>query len=365
MERIELIKTLAEGRQLPADLNPYLSMSITDLVTTVNSWPTAQVTLSDDHANNLYSFFSVENSQQYKSILKTYNQHLNDYNMYVREANRKLADALLHSHQMLDISKGPNISRDILANHLATWLAGQSFYKLLRVDSNSIIFTTDHVKLSTSVPDFQGDERWAVIDSSCDTVDFGKFLVRINERGQITVKPYRDNLIITSSDNEAISNDDYDNGTGNDYYWHPHIDYDGFVCWGNVSHEYSDFKASNTITLMTDILTKLAALLNTYNESSPYRSLEKFTDAHDISLNGPITAYKYDTAWFKFDSEERFNKYANPADTCERVTLDSGEIEARLWWWKEYTCGSYTGTKLLRCADGTFYDYTESAVVRL
>ena len=56
-------------------------------------------------------------------------------------------------------------------------------------------------------------------------------------------------------------------------YYHPHISYDGSVCWGNASNSVS---LAITNLRLVEIFSLLASVLTNYNNGNPYRSLEEF-----------------------------------------------------------------------------------------
>lgn len=92
------------------------------------------------------------------------------------------------------------------------------------------------------------------------SLDVGQVAVKINmtQGFAMTVIPYKDNIIFTKKDNF---------GYGFREFFHPHVNVNGQICWGNASDTYvkmvKNFELDKSLIL-------LHALLNSYSETAPY-----------------------------------------------------------------------------------------------
>lgn len=124
------------------------------------------------------------------------------------------------------------------------------FYTFLKIDGESIVFTTQEVIM-----------RWQKKKANLSyEFNLGSFLVYITpSAGKAQIFSHENNITRGS-------------------YIHPHIRGDGGVCWGNAEG------AIRQIAELGDIRPAMAAiegLLHTYNEESPYASIEHFYEAFE------------------------------------------------------------------------------------
>lgn len=100
-------------------------------------------------------------------------------------------------------------------------------------------------------------------------VNVGQLAVRIDLDGfGVIVIPYKNNIMC--NDGDTI--------------FHPHINYDGNVCWGDVYDKvgkwHGEFKIANILKL-------LYSLLMTYNDGNPYVSIDKM----ELNKNNKCVPY--------------------------------------------------------------------------
>lgn len=66
----------------------------------------------------------------------------------------------------------------------------------------------------------------------------------------------------------------YKNNIGHNNYFHPHVDYEGNICWGNAGKQVAEWIKKCELS---NILKMLYSLLFTYNESSPYIHIQNLS----------------------------------------------------------------------------------------
>lgn len=115
-------------------------------------------------------------------------------------------------------------------------------------------------------------------------VPMGSFAVHYRpSQEQVTVWADKDNILVDS-------------------FIHPHVD-DGHVCWGNA---YTPVMAALGERKPSVAFSLLKALLETYNEGSPFRALQQFAAVRDPKLlEGTPTEYRrYQRAWVREEDRD-------------------------------------------------------------
>ena len=132
-----------------------------------------------------------------------------------------------------------------------------------RLDPNYLCFFTKEIFLSHKNPASKLDIK---------PFSFGSFKVLINPLlGRVHVYKKSDNIKLPS-----------------DNYFHPHVNGSGVVCWGNAAKEVTDSFARYDIEMVLRIL---SVILTSYNEASPYKSLQEFHAVREPSFY-PKTYHK-------------------------------------------------------------------------
>ena len=132
-----------------------------------------------------------------------------------------------------------------------------------RLDPNYLCFFTKEIFLSHKNPASKLDIK---------PFSFGSFKVLINPLlGRVNVYKKSDNIKLP-----------------NDSYFHPHVNGSGVVCWGNAAKEIADSFARYDLEMVLRIL---SVILTSYNEASPYKSLQEFHAVREPSFY-PKTYHK-------------------------------------------------------------------------
>ena len=114
------------------------------------------------------------------------------------------------------------------------------FFNLVKVDATHCYFVTKDILLI--------DPR----RGGCSPINMGKFLIRINPKNfasnNVSIFPFINNIIVRG-------------------HWHPHINDDGGICWGNA---FEPAAQGFTTRNYKQFFKVLYSLLSTYNAASPY-----------------------------------------------------------------------------------------------
>lgn len=188
-------------------------------------------------------------TNQRQSALSNIESAQSDLDSYLRT---------LHNLNMKFGSGG--FSRDRTVNHLETVMqavASNDFYEFLAIGNEVIWLLTKPIGLRLFNPS-QGLDV---------TRDMGQLLVKVPlGAGEFQVL-------------KGINN------YGRDFYWHPHVNSAGSICWGNVSNQVVELTTQGDYDKLLVIIQNL---LCTYNADSPYQALQAYPEKTDRYTNPKV-----------------------------------------------------------------------------
>jgi hypothetical protein len=179
-------------------------------------------------------------------------------------------------------------------------------------------------------------------------VDMGKYQVfYYPRRNLLKVQQLEDNILV-----------------GN--YFHPHVDDEGSICWGNAfdmqSRAMKEFRPSKA-------LGALRVILETYNDESPYKDINKFNVKRNPHLAEKVNNRQYrdldDVQWFDVDDiPPRYDiDYQSDSEYHETEDGDEGElarVELSTFGEVDPETDEFmdNGATFIRMRDGTYHDVT-------
>jgi len=175
-----------------------------------------------------------------------------DLNQYWEAINGRIANIIETRKQLAQLN---NVSfNDKIISDIKELLLG-NFYDFHSMEGSIIHFKTKNDIINKLIKPSAGLNI---------TVNLGKFRIALNmETMKLQVFPFSDNIPV--------------NRTG-EQYTHPHVSYQGNICWGNVSERAAQCLINMDVK---NVMLLLATLLTTYNEDNPYVPLVTFKDEFD------------------------------------------------------------------------------------
>lgn len=198
--------------------------------------------------NGFRTVWNTARKEQERQLKSAYDQ-VDQLNRHIAVYMARAAEAQKRLSQMVDNLEPVKAVQKELHEALkeGTWVNPV-------VDSNFLwLNTPNNIRLIHK-------NRAAGID--CE-LDVGQFAVRIDLHSfDLKVFPYKNNIISTG---------------GYRAVYHPHVNSQGNVCWGNALETVAALRRTFNIG---KILSLLYVLLNSYDSGAPYVHLHAFRDAH-------------------------------------------------------------------------------------
>lgn len=207
---------------------------------------------------------------------------LQDYENHTAIARDQLREATSIADA---IRKGAKIPIDITPTLVK--IVSSGFYKIKKIERQRIEFETKPVVLTDVNPD-------AGVSRSCY---MGSYVVAwMLFSGRIQVFPHKDNI----------------NAEGN---WHPHINSNNEVCWGNAAtllRQLIRFEAE-------EVFNALQIILCNFNGESPFVEMSSFMSVRESYDNGNFYPYERQGR-VRFIVGEMYTQYQNTISSFDEVS---------------------------------------------
>lgn len=262
----------------------------------LDKWKNEVTTLTEEQRKNpiLVNSFSIDKTSIIQNIKTNIKNKEDNIRSYFESINARIAERQAYLVELYNIENRPDTDHTTQIDEINKGGFFEfDFDKTISKNDGYLYFITKPIILS-----YKNEAAKINIDG----VNFGRFYCAVNLRGGRT-------KVLKYSKNIEYSG-----------YIHPHVSSDGGVCWGNAANMVTDaYKSFNLV----NILKALQVVLTTYNEASPYASIEKF----DIRLNPhryPVT-YSYYCIDTVYGDDYDKNRSVKLGDLAEVTYFELGD----------------------------------------
>lgn len=237
-DRARINKIFWERFKAGDDTPPPEPVDKESIVTNINTW-------IEQSGREFKSNYLQQLIQERDSALTYCNDYLNSYNSYLVE--------VIHKNKKIETfaDNPPDIGGEI------TKVIDAGFFKFKSITKGVITFTTDKIVNTDKRPSAGMDL----------TVELGSYTIEYNLGKATGRRRNRDSVL------RVLPNED---NIFSGRYYHPHINPQGNICWGDGIDKAHQAILSHKIS---DAMTILAAVLTHYNPEDPYVTLYNFEKA--------------------------------------------------------------------------------------
>lgn len=236
-----------------------------------------EVNLLGDRAKSVVDSYIIQRqsriTSEIESRIEDFIYRYNDHNRQLFDLMRKIRD---NRHRLEIIKSSSDNGSDLIVSGIDEAIK-QTNFDFLEVDGRKIVF----VHRADLILRYINPSAGIRYELNC-----GKFQVSIDFSSM--------NVEVTGYSNYVPNNINA--------HIHPHIDNEGGICWGNASQDYRDAAQVGDVG---KILRIIDALLQTYNEDSPYISINMF--AQCINERDERERIKHETPQEEEECEEVFD----------------------------------------------------------
>lgn len=203
--------------------------------------------LSEEQIKEINNIKFVDKEAQLKELNRIFNTKINDARSYNEEFKNKLKEATQQSAKIMALNNSEAVNNIEQINEIIA----NPFYEFEKVENGALCFIAGPVVINF-------EKRSAKVKYD---INLGYFRVSIKPTiSSVIVRTYKDNLLTSRN------------------YYHPHVDTNGSVCWGNAFNAVKEMAATGD---MLPAMSAIESLLKNYNEESPYDDISLFKEAQD------------------------------------------------------------------------------------